>query len=167
MMETESFVLTPPAARQALWKTGLLDWKLHSTQLKIHKVVYENPADEILIFSSRQLGKSFWSVIYALEECLRKPGSIVRIVAPTIKQVADIVNDNLGPICQDAPDGLVARQKSEYRWQIGESSLRLGAMERAHVDANRGGNATLIILEEGGSVSSEDYQFAVQSVFSP
>ncbi len=71
------------------------------------------------------------------------------------------------PICADAPPGLIERSKSEYRWRIDKSSLRLGALERAHVDNNRGGNASLVLYEEGGFVSSDDYNYATNSVIGP
>ncbi len=88
-------------------------------------------------------------------------------MAPTLKQVSSIVEDNLSPICADAPQGLIRRSKSEYRWLVGNSSLRLGSLERAHVDNNRGGNAELIIFEEGGFVDSDSYRYAVQDVLGP
>lgn len=153
--------------RQALWRVGELRWKLHSGQRKIYNELVANEQQEIAVFCARQFGKSYLSVIIALEYCIKNPGSIVRIAAPTLKQVRDIVQDNLGPICEDAPDGLIKRHKTEYRWTVGKSSLRLGALERAHSDAMRGGNAKLIITEEGGFVSSEDYRYAVSSVIGP
>jgi hypothetical protein len=62
---------------------------------------------------------------------------------------------------------MIQRQKSSYRWQVADSELRLGALERATVDNNRGGNAGLIICEEGGFVNSDDYAYAIQSVIRP
>ena len=153
--------------RHYLWKRGDLNWKLDSLQKKIRHTINSSNCDKILILSSRQIGKSYLSTILAIEFCLRNPNTIVRILAPTLKQVQDIVTDNLNPICLDAPEELVARSKSEYRWRIGHSSLRLGSLERAHVDNSRGGNASLVILEEGGFVHSEDYRYAIDSVLSP
>lgn len=153
--------------RHFFWRQADISYKLDSLQKKIREVIYDTPSDEILILSSRQIGKSFTATCLALEWCLAHPHIIVRILAPTLKQVEDIVADNLGPILEDMPDGLVTRHKSSYRWQVGKSSLRLGALERAHVDNNRGGNASLIILEEGGFVSSDDYDYALKSVISP
>lgn len=150
-----------------LWRIGELRWKLHSTQKKIHDQAWATGAEETLILASRQLGKSYWASVFALEWCLKHPGSIVRIMAATLKQIQDIVADNIGPITQDAPKGLIERQKTSYRWSVGQSSLRLGPLERSNVDYNRGGNASLIITEEGGFVSSDDYEYAVRSVIGP
>lgn len=159
--------ITAAGAREYNWMQGNLNYKLHDTQKKIRAAVKETKADEILILSSRQLGKSYWGTTYAIEHCIQNPGCIVRVLAPTLKQVSDIVGDNLAPICRDAPPGLIQRHKSDYRWTIGESSLRLGSLERANVDNNRGGNADLIIIEEGCFVGSDDYVYARQQVLAP
>ncbi len=47
------------------------------------------------------------------------------------------------------------------------SSLRMGALEHRYVDKNRGGNADLIIYEECGFVSSDDFTYAKDSVLGP
>lgn len=154
--------------KRELWLRGDLSYKLDAHQLEIAEYLKTTTADEILFFCARQFGKSFLNLITAIEFAIRHPNSIVRIAAPTLKQAADIVNDNLNIIIQDAPVGLIARAKSEYRYNFSNgSSLRLGALERANVDSLRGGNAKLIIAEEGGFVSSEDYKYAMSSVIGP
>ncbi len=107
------------------------------------------------------------AAVLATEFCLQNPGSIVRLLSPTLKQTGDIIQDNLSKIVLDAPQGLVDQQRSAYRWQIGESSLRLGSLERAHVDGNRGGNADLIVFEEPCFLDSEDFRYASESVLGP
>lgn len=154
-------------ARVQAWETGDLRYKLHSVQAHIVNTLESLKSQEALILSSRQLGKSYAMCVYAIMFCIKNPGCIVRIAAPTLKQAQDIVADNLDPIISDAPTGLVKRLKTAYRWQIADSQLRLGILERAHIDTMRGGNAKLIICEEGGFVSSEDYRYAVVSVIAP
>jgi len=149
------------------WQNGNLTYKLHAGQKTIWRALHDATAQEALLFISRQWGKSYLSACYALSYCLRHPGSIVRIAAPTLKQANDIVSDNIAPICNDAPAGLIKPIKSSYRWQVGQSELRLGVLERANVDSLRGGNAKLVICEEGGFVSSDDYQYALRSVIGP
>lgn len=149
------------------WQLGRLEWKLHAKQKEIFHQLLDNPTQESLLLISRQFGKSYLMAVYALSFCLRHPKALVRIAAPTLKQAYDIVNDNLNPIIADAPKGLVNKTKSEYRWTVGQSELRLGVLEKAHVDSLRGGNAKLIICEEGGFVKSDDYEYAVKSVLAP
>lgn len=159
--------ITKAGTRQFLWSEGDLSWKFHSTQRAIDAAVKSSDASEVLVLSSRQLGKSWWALCYALECCIKNPGIIVRFLAPKKDQIGDIIADNLGPIMRDAPAGLIDRQKSDHRWRVGQSSLRIGALERAHVDNNRGGNASLIICEEGAFVNSDDYVYAVRQVIGP
>lgn len=152
--------------KQILWRRGDLKWKLHSGQQQIYDALACTNETEFYLNISRQWGKSYLSCILALEYLLRGPNRIARIAAPTRLQAAEIVELNLNRIIEDAPKGLIQRQKSDYRWQVGQSSLRLGSLEKANVDSLRGGNAGLIICEEGGFVNSKDYQDAVESVLS-
>lgn len=151
------------------WHHGDLSWKLDSLQLKIRNTVLERAdAKKILLLCSRQIGKSFWASSFAIEYLANNPGKIARILAPTLKQCGDIVQDNLNPICRDAPLGFITPRKSEYRWELANgSSLRLGTLERAHVDNNRGGNASLVIYEECGFVSRDEFIYGVNSVIGP
>lgn len=155
-----------------MWRKGDLSYKLDSLQQTIKTKFETEPGDCHGFICSRQIGKSWTADIIALESAiqmaLKNKGILVRVLAPTLKQVYDIVRDNLSKICVDAPPGLIEPTKSELRWLIaGKSQLRIGALERAHVDGNRGGNADLLIYEEGGFVLSEDYQHAVESVVGP
>lgn len=152
------------------WKEADLAYKLHSGQLLLWNKAIQlkrQGIQELYLDIARQFGKSYFSCVYAIAFCLKYHNSIVRIAAPTLKQAQDIVQDNLDYIISDAPNGLIKQDKSGYRWRIGDSSLRLGVLERAHVDSLRGGNAKLIILEEGGFVKSDDYLYAMQSVIAP
>ena len=168
LLEAEDDPLIPMSRIYAeLWRRGELSYKLDKLQKQIRAVIYESKSDKYLILSSRQIGKSYLACIIGLEFCIRNPNSIVRIVAPTLKQAHDIAQDNLAAIIQDAPPGLVQRHKSEMRWLVGSSSLRLGAFERSHVDSNRGVNASLIITEEAGFVDSENFKYAMESVLGP
>lgn len=150
------------------WQAGDLTYKLHAGQVVINSTLESlRTTPEGLIFCARQWGKTFMMLCFAIMECIRRPGIIVRYAAPTLKQCGDIVADNLEPILQDAPAGLVRRAKSDYRWYIGRSQLRIGSMRRSEIDTLRGGNATLIVAEEGGFVDSQDYAYAMASVFGP
>lgn len=158
--------------RHYLWSIGELSYKLDSLQEEIRNKVMSTKADCHAFICSRQIGKS-WTVDclaleFAIRAAIEHKGILVRILAPTLKQVYDIVRDNLAKICADAPPGLIVPAKSDLRWMVGgRSQLRIGALERAHVDSNRGGNADIVIYEEGGFVSSDEYQHAVESVIGP
>jgi hypothetical protein len=168
--------LSPEEARRALFAQGVVgDWILDAHQTVVYDKLraLSHGTNEALVFCSRQWGKSFLNQVMALEWLMEtaydhsvKP-RIARVAAPKKNQCEEIVETALEPILAHAPPGLVVRDKSRMRWRIGRSSLRIGTTERAHVNTLRGGNAGLIILEEGGFVDSDDYEYAVKSVVSP
>jgi hypothetical protein len=162
--------LTLRDIERAAWHKGVLSWKMDSLQRKISQTVASLPkAKKICILSSRQIGKSYWSVGHTLEFLIKNPNTIGRIVAPTLSNCNDIVGDNLTKITEDAPKEFITRKRSDMRWELSNgSSLRLGALERSNVDQmNRGGNASLIIYEECGFVKSDDFLYGVNSVLGP
>lgn len=159
-------------AKAALWRTGNLSFKLHPGQLEIYnqiKTSIDSGQKEFALRVARQYGKSYLIVILALEMCLQHSGIIVRILGPTLDSIKNIVEDNLAPIIQDAPRGLIRRMKTDKRYTVGKSSLRIGTVERAHIDASaRGGNAFCIFIEEcAASVKSEDLKYAIESIVNP
>lgn len=157
------------AAAHYMWQREKdLSYKLDNLQIRIHEIVNSVKAKKVCILSSRQIGKSYWDCCFSLQFLVLFPNKIARIVAPTLKQAGDIVQDNLARIILDAPPGFITNRKTDYRWELSNgSSLRLGALERANVDGNRGGNASLVIYEECGFVKQEDFIYGVNSVLGP
>lgn len=152
-------------AMAKLFEIGNLDPLLHSTQKNMKTAWQASGSDEYLIFSSRQLGKTHLGLCLAIETCIKQPGSRVLYYGPVRDKLKDIINDGLAPIIQFAPLGLIKRHKTEYRWSIGESELRLCALERAHIDSYRGQNAKgLIVIEEACFVDGEAWNYAWGSV---
>tara|TARA_R110000824_G_scaffold401754_1_gene614875 strand:+ start:2104 stop:3540 length:1437 start_codon:yes stop_codon:yes gene_type:complete len=168
MLEKEQQEALTLAVAGEAWRRGILEYKLDDLQKKIYKDITSNGSNKILILSSRQIGKSFFSCVYALMYLIQNPNKIARICAPTIEQAAMIVEDNLAYIIEDAPPGFIHRKKSALRWDLANgSSLRLGGLKRSNVDSNRGGNCSLAIFEESGFCSGPDFTYAVNSVIGP
>lgn len=157
------------AAVYGLWMQGNLSWLWHDAQRDIAQVCAQDK-DEILVFCSRQLGKSFYILTYVLSHLICFPRrTVARVFSSTIEQVNEIVADNLALIESVAPPGFIERKKSDRRWIVGpkQAELRLGPLDKAHVDGKRGGNASLIVLEESGFVRSDDLVYAIGSVINP
>ena len=91
--------------RKFLWAEGDLSYKLDPLQKSISVQVRGNfeLAKRIAILSSRQIGKSFWVMVFALEYLLTHPRSIVRVIAPTREKCEEIVEDNLNVILHTFP----------------------------------------------------------------
>ena len=156
--------------REFLWSEGDLSYKLDPLQISISEQVRRNwtAHKKIGVLSARQLGKSFWAVTFALEFLIRNPNSIARVIAPTKDKSEEIVEDNLNVVLRDAPPGFINRLSAKNRWHLfNGSSLRLGALERQYVNKSRGGNAKLIIYEECGFVTGDDFTYGVDSVIGP
>jgi len=169
-MNSDTELISEETIRKFLWLEGDLEYKLDPLQIHIHNTVVENynMAKKICVLSSRQIGKSYWVMVFALAFLIRNPGKICRVIAPTREKCEEIVEDNLNIILMDVPHGLIARSTTKNRWNLfNRSSLRMGALERQYVDKNRGGNASLIIYEECGFVSGDDFNYGVKSVIGP
>lgn len=155
------------AAVHELFRRAELQWLLHDGQREIAKRIENTDSKEFLVLCSRQFGKSFFSLVYALSFLQKNPNSKAIIFSATGKQATTIVNDNMNLLLRFAPQDFLTRQKTERRWVLGNGSeLRIGSIEEA--DASRGVNGQLIILEEGAaSCSSEQYNYALSSVIGP
>lgn len=150
-----------------LFRRGALRFMLHDGQRRIQEAIDSSESKEFLVFCSRQFGKSFFGLVYALQFLQQNPRTKAYIFAGTNKDAMDIANDNLTVIQRLAPPGWLTRYKTERRWLFENGSqLRIGSLEEP--DATRGRNCDLIIIEEGAAAcSSEQFQYAVSSVIGP
>lgn len=162
-----------PQLRESVYRKfrqGDLEWLMHDGQKIIYDTIVSKPdEDEFLILCSRQLGKSFTSLLLAIMHCSVRYGRkkpLVKIFCETEKQVDDIVKDNMSIIMLIAPPDFIQHTKSEKRFKVGFGEIRIGLLAGARVDGKRGGNATLVITEEGAFSPSETFKYAVDSVLS-
>ena len=163
-----------PALKEGIYKKirrGDLTFMMHDGQIKILKTIGENPSRrEFLVLCSRQLGKSFSSLLIAIMHCAKPYGKkkpMVRIFCETEKQVKEIVEDNMSIIQMILPPDFITHTKSERRFKVGYGEIRIGLLAGARVDGKRGGNATLIITEECAFSPSETFKYAIDSVIGP
>jgi hypothetical protein len=162
-----------PTTREAVWQSfydGSLSFLFHDAQLEAFEIIKDQDVKEFLIFCARQWGKSFFILVVAVMHCSKPYGlrmPLVRIFCQTVKQVEDIVNDNMQLLLMLAPPGWIKRTKSDNRWKVGVGEIRLCPIAAAHVDGKRGGNATLVLIEEGCVTKSDQYKKALGSVINP
>jgi|688.fasta_scaffold02085_21 hypothetical protein len=150
-----------------LFRRGELHFMLHDGQRKIARTIEGSGSKEFLVLCSRQFGKSFFGLVYALTYLQKNPRTKAYIFAGTNKDAMDIVNDNLSVIQRLAPQGWLLRHKTERRWFLtNESQLRIGSLEEP--DATRGRNCNLVLIEEGAAAcSSDQFRYAISSVIGP
>src|SRR5271165_2129848 len=135
------------AAKETLWKKGILIFKLHSAQKEIYNSFYNAEHKTNVWLLSRRFGKTYALCVLALEQCIRKPNSIVKFLSPTKIQV----NNNLRPlfkqILEDCPPEIAPEfsQKDYIYYFPNGSEIQLAGSESGHAQKLRGGDC----LEEG------------------
>jgi len=142
----------------ALWRGGILAWKLWQQQLRIYNIIRSLPlhVQIVVLLLARQFGKSVLSIVMAVEDCIQNPGVIVVIIAPKVDQAIDIVSPRMKWLTRDAPKGLIRPLKSENTWLFSnESELKLGGYSSAAV-SQRGKTLHKVILEEFGPDTDAD-----------
>lgn len=155
------------AAIDALWKKGIVHWKLDKNQLEIRDAVLNSPHTIIVVASSRQSGKSWGLAAICIELCLQNPGYTIKYVAPKVKDIKSVVLRNVNDITKDCPKDLLPKyNKQDNVFTFGNGSMiQLAAAENGHIDGIRGTRADLCIVDEAGFCSDLDY--AINSVLLP
>jgi hypothetical protein len=137
------------------WKRGLLSWKLDSAQKELYELFYKSSHKTQVWLLSRRAGKSYTLLILALEQCYRKPNSIVKFVSPTKIQVNNNVRPVIREILEDCPQELKPRYSGKdyiYYFPNG-SEIQLAGTDNGHVEKLRGVSSDLCIIDEAGSCS--------------
>lgn len=151
--------ITKEQAIKALWKKGVLSFKLDSNQQELYKLFHDSNHKKQVWLLSRRMGKSYSLCVLAIEQCLRQPNSIVKFLSPTKIQV----NNNLRPlmreILSDCPEELKPEFKEKdliYYFKNG-SEIQLAGTESGHAEKLRGGDSAICIIDEAGSCTSLKY----------
>src|SRR5271166_3564135 len=138
------------AAKETLWKKGILIFKLHSAQKEIYNSFYNAEHKTNVWLLSRRFGKTYALCVLALEQCIRKPNSIVKFLSPTKIQV----NNNLRPlfkqILEDCPDEVKPEfsQKDYIYYFPNGSEIQLAGSESGHAQKLRGGDSHIAFVDE-------------------
>lgn len=155
------------AARKQLWKLGELEWKLDTTQKKIYEFFHECQKKVIVVNASRRLGKSFSLVVFAMEECLKNPKSIVKFLQPKQNMIRINITPIFNTLLEDCPKDLRPHFNGKdniYEFPNG-SQIQLAGTDNGNAEKIRGGNAHLCIVDEAGFCS--DLNYLVNSILIP
>ena len=157
-----------------LWLHGLLQWKLHDSQLVIDRGIASLPRStkEGVILCCRRFGKSYYGNVRFLSRGIQaRQKRVFRIIGPDIKQTKMIVEYNMAKITEELSrlnlKKLVRPVRSENMYLIGEhAGLFLGGFDSQH-DSLRGGEAHEILIEETGSSDPDQFSYQMRSVIKP
>lgn len=159
--------ITKKDAIEALWRKAILHWKLDKNQLEMYDFCRNKPDKIIVIGSSRQLGKSYFLTVLAIETCLKNPYVIVKFIAPKVKDIKRIISPLVREITADSPPELKPAYNSQdhiFKFQNG-SEIQLAGTDNGHAESIRGNKAHLCIIDEAGFCDDLDY--IVNSILIP
>jgi hypothetical protein len=155
-------------ARHRLWFMGDLSWKLDATQKKIYAFFKDECKEKVVtVNASRRLGKSFALAIIAIEQCLQRPGSIVKMLQPEQKMVRMNIRPIMDKILRDCPPDLRPQFKTMdniYAFPNG-SEIQLAGTDNGNHEKLRGGDADLAIIDEAGFCS--DLKYIINQILIP
>lgn len=154
-------------AIKALWRKGILSWKLDKNQQEMRDMV-KNSGHKVIVFGcSRQIGKTYGLTSIAVETCIQKPYQTVVFIAPKVKDIRKIIAPLIREICVDAPKEqrpVFKSQESVFRFPNG-SEIQLAGTDNGHANSIRGIKAHLCIIDEAGFCDDLDY--VVDSILIP
>ena len=110
---------------------------------------------------------TFALCVLALEQCLRKPNSIVKFVSPTKVQVNNNVRPLFKKLLEDCPEELVPTFKAtDYIYYFPNGSeIQLAGTDSKHAEKLRGGDSHAAFVDEAGSCA--DLDNIVKSILLP
>ena len=154
-------------AIKILWKKGILKWKLHKLQKKIYEEFHAGKDYITTLLISRQTGKSFLLCVLAIEQCLKKPNSIVKYACPKQKMVKTILKPIMRQILEDCPPEIRPIYKENDKLYIfpNGSEIQMAGTDNKNYDNIRGGKSDLWVVDEAGFCT--DLDRVVFSVLSP
>lgn len=155
------------AARARLWNQGILTWKLDPTQKQLYDFYFANKSKTIVVNASRRLGKSFFLVILALEQCIRTPKSIIVYIQPETAMIRKNLNPDIETMLEDCPLELRPKFGSQDNvWTFPNGSkILLAGTDGQNYDKLRGGKAHLCLVDEAGYCS--DLKKIITSILLP
>lgn len=159
--------MTKEEAIDLLWRKGNLLWKLNSAQRTLYDMFY-NSTFKIPVFKlSRRAGKSRTLLVLALEQCLKKPGSLVHYACPTAVMASKIIVPEMRKLLEDCPKDLTPKYfKHDRAFEFPNGSkIQIEGVEEGNAERLRGTSTNLGIIDEAGFV--DDLEYIIDSILLP
>jgi len=151
-----------------LWNRGELSWKCHTVQKDMRNVFYNAEDNSTMVWLlARQSGKSVELAILALEQCLRKSNSIVKLLTDTKLHAQSIFDPIFKMLLEDCPENLkptYIESKFTYHFANG-SSIQLAGSDNKHYERLRGQKSDLVLVDEAGFC--DNLKHIVKSILLP
>ena len=154
-------------AREQLWRNGMLAFKLDKSQKELYDLFYNSKHKIMTWLLARRSGKTYALAVLAIEQCIRKPNSIVKFVSPTKVQVNNNVRPIFRQLLEDCPEDIKPefRQKEYIFFFKNGSEIQLAGSDSGHAEKLRGGDSDIWFVDEAGSC--DDLKNVVRSILLP
>lgn len=169
------------AVKDSLWRRGDITYKLRPHQKPIYSFIASGgadivaegkkrtrPATRTLLNISRQTGKSFVAVLYAIEHCLKTKHAHVQFLASTGKQMRSILIPAMKKIIEDCPADIApVATAADGSWTFPSTGavLRFDGVDNDNAENLRGRSSTLVIIDEAGFI--DDLEYLVKDIIQP
>lgn len=151
-----------------LWRAGDLTFLMHAGQREAWAQIKQSQNSRYVLEIARKWGKTWFLVVVAAMQCLRKPGSRIVYGAPSLKHLTEFVLPVMNEITADAPDEVrpeFSAFSGHWTFPNGSWVHLFGADDKRKADRGRGPKAELAIFDEAGF--SPVLQYVLTSIFRP
>jgi hypothetical protein len=165
-MDPSAAVVLQQDLRIAMWRRGnLTGWYLKPKQQGVLDFI--EAVEDPFVEASRRYGKTTTVLGYCIQECIKRPGIIVRWCEPWQKQCREIVMTEMDQIQKDIPE------EDRFRWKTTDSvychpngsKIYLRGVNDDRGESARGPKAHIVVCDELGSWRYPDY--TVSEVLGP
>lgn len=157
-MKQVATTITKSDVVRELWTRANLSFKLHTVQKDLYNLFHSSTEKTNVWLCGRRLGKSYCLVTIAIEECLKVPNTVVKMVAPTKQQMDTIVRPLFKQILDDCPQALMPKFSVKdyiYYFKNG-SEIQLAGSDNGHAEKLRGSSCQVAFVDEAGSCDDLD-----------
>ena len=124
-------------ARAILWNAGSLEWKLDTTQKSLYNFFWDKLKEKVIVVNaSRRLGKSYFLITLALEQCIKYPKSIVKYIQPETGMIRKNLNPDFEQMIADCPREMRPRFSTQDNMWIfpNGSKIHLAGTDNGNYD---------------------------------
>lgn len=151
--------LSKQEIQRLLWIRGEISFKCHKAQKELAQIFDQaDPNSTVVYLLSRQLGKSYFLVILAIQQCLKHPNSLVGLLTDTKTHIKSIVEPIFTQVLEDCPEEFrptYVPSQYEYRFKNG-SKIRMAGSDNKSYDRLRGLKLHLVLVDEAGFIDNLD-----------
>lgn len=158
--EARGIKLTKRQATKIAWMRGLLKWKLDPNQKTLYDKIFSAPRKRYYLNCGRRVGKSYLLGVIAIEFCLKNPGAIVKVAAPTAKMVRQFVLPIYRDILKDCPEHIrptFTAMDGEWRFKNGSVISIAGCDTMENAESLRGPSCDIFMFDEAGFINNLEY----------